>query len=75
MRSLLAISLFTVSVLSASPTWAVDSCSAAYGRCLQVRTGVCDAQCKSYCAGERKRCMSTGSFNTRNHSWSGLKRS
>jgi hypothetical protein len=75
MKRWLAVSLFVVGIaFTSSPTWA-ESCSDAHGRCLQPREGVCDAQCLSYCAQQRKTCLKTGSFRTRNHNLTGLDRS
>ena len=52
-----------------------ESCTDSYGRCLKPRgDGVCDAQCQSYCKGERAQCMTTGTFTTRNTSRTGLDR-
>ncbi len=69
-----SIFLATALILTSAPAFA-ESCSDAHGRCLQPRGGgVCDASCKSYCKGEKARCMTTGSFNTRNTSRTGLDR-
>jgi hypothetical protein len=50
-----------------------SSCSDAAARCTRPRgSGICDAQCQTYCRGEKVACKATGTFRTRNNSWSGL---
>ncbi len=75
MKGLFAAALFVGAfAIIPSPTLA-ESCTWAHGRCLQPRSGACDAACRSYCKGEYRACMATGSFRTRNHSWTGLTKS
>ena len=50
------------------------TCSEAYSLCLIPRAGPCDADCHRYCQAERRSCLQTGAFKTRNNSWSGLGR-
>ncbi|MBI1203137.1 MAG: hypothetical protein GC182_11560 [Rhodopseudomonas sp.] len=59
------------------PAWAQKgfsptSCKDAVAYCLQPQRGACGASCVSYCNAEGRTCRKTGTFKTRNHSWTGL---
>ena len=68
------IAALSVMVLSGSSAQAFpDTCSEAGTYCQQPRGGgACDARCMKYCADQTRVCKKTGTFKTRNNTWTGL---
>ena len=54
---------------------AQTTCTEALAGCRKPPDGNrCDVVCQTYCAKEKKACMKTGNFSTRNNKWTGLEK-
>jgi len=55
------------------PAAAQTTCSEAFAACQRPQQDLrCDVVCKTYCTKQKKACLKTGSFQTRNQHWTAL---
>ena len=77
-HSFLAVALCTavLAVLGApQPAAAQSTCGEAFAACQKVQDGNrCDVVCKAYCTKQKKACMKTGNFSSKNNQWTGLQK-
>jgi hypothetical protein len=57
------------------PAAAQNTCSEAFAGCQKVQDGTrCDVVCKAFCTKQKKACMKTGNFSSKNNQWTGLQK-
>jgi hypothetical protein len=60
---------------ASQPAAAQSTCSEAFTGCQKVQDGNrCDVVCKAYCTKQKKACMKTGNFSSKNNQWTGLQK-
>jgi hypothetical protein len=71
---LIAAALLLAGSLS-QPAAAQSTCGEAFAACQKVQDGNrCDVVCKAYCTKQKKACMKTGNFSSKNNQWTGLQK-
>jgi hypothetical protein len=71
---LIAAGLLLACSLS-QPAAAQTTCGDAFAACQKVQDGNrCDVVCKAYCTKQKKACMKTGNFSSKNTQWTGLQK-
>ncbi len=74
MKVIFVAVVFLIGVLS-QPAAAQSTCSEAYAGCQKPQDGIrCDIVCKTHCTKQKRACMKTGNFSSRNHNWTGLQK-
>lgn len=57
------------------PSMAQTNCTEAFTACQKPQDGNrCDVVCKTYCAKEKKVCLKTGTFRSKNNHWTALEK-
>jgi hypothetical protein len=60
---------------ASQPAAAQTTCTEAFTGCQKVQDGNrCDVVCKAYCLKQKKACMKTGNFSSKNNHWTGLQK-
>jgi hypothetical protein len=71
----LVVALTILVCVAARPAAAQTTCSEAFAGCQKPQDGSrCDVVCKVHCTKEKKACLKTGNFTTRNNKWVGLEK-
>ena len=69
------IAAVLVAWAAAQPAAAQTTCSEAYAGCQKPQDGLrCDVVCKAHCTKEKKACMKSGNFSSKNNKWTGLQK-